>query len=222
MTVIIPSKTTSNVIQCVEAARRNEPGCFIGIVDDGVDRDLMPKHLVVAWVDGKKPFIYARNCNLGIEAAGGDDIILLNDDALLKTPRGFSAMAKAAQDHPEYGVIAATTNAAGNTNQYPRQRSHFSPALREDPRMVCFVCVYIPRTTIERVGLLDERFTGYGFEDDDYCLRVRQAGLKIGIFDGCFVDHASLKSSFRGDPRTAANLARGRQIFVEKWGAHPL
>jgi hypothetical protein len=29
---------------------------------------------------GIKPFVFAQNCNLGIGAAGGDDVILVFDD----------------------------------------------------------------------------------------------------------------------------------------------
>jgi GT2 family glycosyltransferase len=54
--------------------------------------------------------------------------------------------------------------------------------LREDPRMVCFIAVLIPRRTIEAVGLLDEDYDCYSHQDDDYCHRVRKAGLKIGRY----------------------------------------
>ena len=38
-----------------------------------------------------KPFVFARNVNLGIEAAGDADVILMNDDATqLRTPYGFT------------------------------------------------------------------------------------------------------------------------------------
>jgi len=88
------------------------------------------------------------------------------------------------------------------------------------------VCVLIPRRTIETVGLLDERFGGltangqriYGWDDNDYCRRVRNAGLKIGIHDGCYVDHGSLKSTFRGDPRAAGDISAGRELYLAKWG----
>jgi hypothetical protein len=140
--------------------------------------------------------------------------VILNDDAILKTPGGFSLLQKAAEAHPEYGVIAATTNIVGNINQQPR-----GIGLREDPAMVCFVCVLIPRRTIDKVGLLDERYClDYGCEDGDYCESVRRAGLKIGIHDGCFVDHGSLRSSFRGDPTAPKAFAQNQRLFNEKWG----
>jgi GT2 family glycosyltransferase len=163
---------------------------------------------------GAKPFIFARNVNIGIKACpDADGYVILNDDAILQTPGGFSLLAQAAKDNPEYGIIAATTNNVGNPNQQPR-----GVGLREELRMVCFVAVYIPRTTIEKVGLLDERFVGYGMDDDDYSLRVRNAGLKIGIHDGCYVDHGSLKSTYRGDPTAPADFRPNLELFKQKWG----
>jgi hypothetical protein len=87
----------------------------------------------------------------GDSLAGGRDIVLLNDDALLQTSGGFTLLQKAAAEDPEYGLIAAACNNVGNENQFPK-----GIGLREDPRMVCFVAVLIPRRTIDLVGLLDE------------------------------------------------------------------
>jgi GT2 family glycosyltransferase len=220
LSVIIPSKTASNLIPCVEAVRKHEPAARVIVIDDGLDlaeRGGRGWDCDVEIIAGKRPFIFARNCNLGIALAAGSDVVILNDDALLQTPGGFSVLQQAAVGHPEYGVIASTANNVGNRNQWPQKQG-----LRADPRIVCFIAVLIPARTIETVGMLDERFTGYGHEDDDYCYRVRRAGLKIGIHDGCYVDHGSLRSTFRGDPRQPADLRVGRQIFIEKWGSYPL
>ena len=215
LSIVIPSKTDRNLGACVAAIRAAGETCRIVVVDDfaGPTRFLPLNYEPVDWQSGAKPFIFSRNVNIGIGAAEGDDVILLNDDALLKTPHGFTAMKRIAEEHPEYGVIASTCNNVGNRRQWPQKIG-----LREEPRMVCFVCVYVPRRTIEVVGLLDEQFVGYGCDDDDYCLRVSRAGLKIGIFDGCYVDHASLSSTFRGRTLSAGNYRANQQIFVEKWG----
>lgn len=223
--VVIPSKNAANLVPCVRAIREAGETCRIIVVDDGVDwatlSDYDPLWGVLDRIDGVKRFIFARNVNLGIAAAGTDDVIVLNDDALLKTTVGFSRLSAACRAWPDLGLIAASCDTVGNPNQFRRPGSDL---IRDEPRMVCFVCVYIPRSTIDLVGGMDEEFGGldergqeiYGFCDDAYSYRVRQAGLKIGIYDGCYVDHASLESSFRHDkPRS---LEPGQRLFIKKFG----
>jgi len=187
LTVIIPTKTASNLTACVRAIREHDdPGINIIVVDDGLPPNWYEPH-VTKIMAGEKPFTFARNVNIGIRAAGDDDVILLNDDALLETPAGFSSMQRDIRS-TSFGMLAPETN---------RVRQAW-------PHTIPFVCVLIPRRVIEIVGLLDERFAGeidgemvYGGEDDDYCYRVRQAGFHLGIFRECFVDHKTLPSTFR-------------------------
>ena len=213
LSVIIPSRNRSNLEKCIRAVRNAGETCMIVIVDDGMEPWPNPPEELepLALRAGRKPFIFARNINLGIELAAGQDVVLLNDDALLQTPGGFILLQKAVVENPEYGLIAAACNNVGNENQFPQ-----GIGLREDPRMVCFVAVLIPRRTLDLVGLLDERFVHYGCEDDDYSLRVRNAGLKIGIHDGCFVDHKSLHSTFRPNGG-GGNYLPNLEIFKRKW-----
>lgn len=231
--IIISSRNAANLVPCVKAIREAGETARIIVVDDGVDGEVMygmadpygnvMERPQLVPMRGEKPFIFARNINIGIRAAGDDDVILLNDDALLEAQHGFTRMALA-RIRTEAGIIASSCNNVGNKNQW----NHRDPLdwvqeprgsmVRDEPRMVCFVCVYIPRSTINTVGLLDERFVGYGLDDDDYCLRVRNAGLKIGVFDGCYVDHASLKSSFRGEAGAGGDFTGNMRLFIEKWG----
>lgn len=215
--IVIPSKSASNLISCIRAIRQAGETARIIVVDDGIEVDGLYSGVWLdppsVFVHGVKPFVFARNVNIGIRSAGEDDVILLNDDALLKTFAGFSTLAQTATESGR-GIVAASCNTVGNQNQF-RQSTR---ELRDEPRMVCFVCVYIPRSTINAVGLLDERFVGYGMDDDDYCLRVRQVGLKVGIFDGCYVDHSGLKSSFRGEAGAGGDFKPNMELFIEKWG----
>lgn len=222
--VIIPSKNAGNLIPCVSSIWDNEvsiggplPGNEVIVVDDGIDylkfRERYPGCFapVSKWVEGVQPFIFSRNINLGIAAAGENDVILLNDDTILRTNEGFSLLSSVAKSAPEYGVVSAACN-----NATPWQAPAGSKSIREVERVVSFVCVFISRETINKIGLLDERFTEYGWEDNDYCHRVELAGLKLGVFDGCVIDHC-LDSTFRGGQQ-ARDIAPGARIYHNKWG----
>lgn len=212
LSVIIPSRTLSNLVPCIQAVRSNEPDARIIVVDDGIEnRPAAGDGLM--YVNGIKPFIFARNINIGIVQAGSDDVVLLNDDALLKTDAGFSLLQRSAEANPDYGIIGSTTNVTGQPLQQQK-----NIGLRPVPHFA-FVCVLIPRRTIDRVGLLDERYAiDYGVEDRDYCEAVTRAGLKVGVHDHCFVDHGSLVSTFRGDPRTPKSFQKNWELFLQKWG----
>lgn len=225
LSVIVPSKTASNLLPCIEAVRRHEPAAEIIAVDDGLaftsEESARFSCVGAVVMRGIKPFGFSRNCNLAINASGDSDVVLLNDDAILETTGGFSLLQKTAEENPEFGIISATTNVAGNPEQFRR-----GAGLREATRSIAFVAIFIPRRTIKKVGLMDERFGGltpdgrviYGFCDNDMTRRVRGAGLKVGILDGVFVDHGSLVSSFRGDPHAAADISAGRELYLAKWG----
>ncbi len=213
--VVILSRDAANLVPCVRAVLANEPDLpreRVIVVDDGARAAAEARLPGIRWVEGAKPFVFARNANLGIEAATGD-FILLNDDALLFTRGGFSALAKTGDENAEYAVISAVTNIAGNPAQQPS-----GAGLRHEPH-VAFVCVWIRRGARQGIGPLDERYClDYGVEDLDYCHRVNLVGMKVGVYDFCFVDHALLRSSFRGDPTQGRSFERNWALFREKWG----
>lgn len=238
--VVIPSKTISNLVPCVRAVRASEPGVAIIWVDDRhekLDRSTEDDgHAKVSraaglpfitTVSGDEPFVFSRNANLGLRAAFGlpipdhpgavgapfDAAVLLNDDALLKTPGGFTRLAEIAAQHEDIGIIAPVTNVTGQPLQMPKRIG-----LRQVPH-IAFVCVLIPRRTWQTVGPLDERYClDYGVEDRDYCEAVNRAGLKVCVHDDVFVDHGSLVSSFRGDPKTPRPYTQNYALFKQKWG----
>lgn len=207
--VVILSKNIDNLRVSLSAVQDHEPGMRIIVVDDG----LLERPGGALYARGAKPFVFARNANIGIDAACDADVILLNDDAVLTTPGGFTAMQKAWEANQEYGVLASSCNTVGNINQH-RQADD---GIRDEPRQLCFVCVLLPRPTIDRIGLLDERFVGYGMDDDDYSRRVTMAGLKLGVYDGCFVDHGSLVSTYRGKVG-GGDYRPNLKLFIDKWG----
>lgn len=234
--VIIPSRNETNLRACVSAIRAAGETCRIIVVWDGDDIEFPGPAIAgiaeapgVQVYRGYKPFVFSKNMNLGILRAGEDDAILLNDDALLKTAMGFAGLewqtnyVNMKTHDPIFGIVSPVTNNIGNPLQVGKLQK-MTGSLKIEPRTLAFVCVYIPRSTINTVGLMDETFGGlddrgkeiYGFCDNDYCLRVRNAGLKLGVYDGCFLDHNTLPSQFRSQgPRS---LEPGMRHFIKKWG----
>ena len=71
--------------------------------------------------------------------------------------------------------------------------------------------------------MLDESFTGYGWEDTDYNRRVVEAGWKLGVTGSAIVKHhahSTYRSMYGLDKHTEMYYA-AQKIFVDKWGEGP-
>ena len=172
------------------------PADILVVDDNGLRSHPETKDLPCTFLEGTKPFVFSRNANIGIKHADSD-VILLNDDTELMTRGGFTAMAAT----HNVGITTAKINGPGTYNA----------------AMCSFVAVLIPKSTQDKVGLLDERFVQYGYEDDDYCRRVCAAGMAIHLFEACIVNHYHPdRSTFHGPN----NLYQGDNLvaFDRKYG----
>lgn len=217
--VVILSARPENLRRCVKSILENEPALprnRIIVVDDGSKAQCEREFPGITWVRGHKPFVFSRNANLGIKMAPGD-VVLLNDDARLVTKFGFTSQSFATRARQDIGVCsAAITGFVGNPAQKP---GVVAAGLRLEQGTLAFIAVYIPREALQRIGGLDERFVGYGFEDNDFCLRCRKAGLKLSVYDGCIVEHGISKetSTYRSKPDVANLMEMNRILYKEKW-----
>lgn len=216
--IVIPSARPENLIACVRSIVKNEPALNperIIVIDDGALAGAQRELPKVTWVPGQKPFVYSRAINSGVRWAPGD-VILLNDDAVLETKFGLTSLSYALRTEENVGVCSAAIEGfVGNQNQ----RDQKCLTLRPEREVLVFICVYIPRSTITKVGDLDERFVGYGWDDNDYCKRVLQEDLRLVIYDGCVVRHGENKatSTFRSRPDIDDLHTLNRELFLEKW-----
>ncbi len=98
------------------------------------------------------------------------------------------------------------------------------PTSRKAP-FVDGTCMFVPATTVDAIGLLDEEtFAPIGWGADiDYCLRAREAGLDVRITGLAYLHH---EKSVTGKTVYAGGLqeyaTRGYPVLVEglrlKWG----
>lgn len=210
--VVIPSALHENLRECIRSLLKNAPELgrsHLIVVDDGA-RSGYPE-APVTWVTGVKPFVFARNANLGIREGGNHDIVLMNDDATLVTPSGFSKIATFVAKTKGVGVCSsAISGFVGNKRQNPIGKTP-----RQEKTVLAFVCVYIPRSTLDTIGLLDERFVGYGADDVDFCRRALRASFDLWVHDGCVVHHGG-RSTFRQKSNISELLAINRSLYLKK------
>jgi len=83
-------------------------------------------------------------------------------------------------------------------------------------------CLFvIPLTTWEKVGKFDEQFFPAYFEDNDYCLRMRNDGLKRDMSPFFNPEVFRNSQTIAKDPTLNGNFDRNRQLFMDKWGGSP-
>ena len=174
---------------------------------------------------------FAAANNQGLAIAGGDYLVLLNNDTYV-TPGWVRTLFKHLQRDPSIGLIGPVTNNIGNQakiqisydgmDEMLLQAGHYTRSHIGQLfplQTAAFFCVMFSRDVYQRVGDLDEAFGRGFFEDDDYCRRVEQLGLRIVCAEDVFIHH-HLSASFnkvRSSDRQKL-FEQNKATYEAKWG----
>jgi GT2 family glycosyltransferase len=80
-------------------------------------------------------------------------------------------------------------------------------------------CFWVaPRTVLDQVGSLDDRFKGAFWEDDDYLERLRQAGVATRQIRSVCVRHVGGLTMLKIPEQAKEWYERNERQFQEKWG----
>ena len=174
---------------------------------------------------------FAAGNNIGIKETKGEYVVLLNNDTCV-TNGWLSGMVKHLMHESILGMVGPVTNSTGNEAKIKVEYCDFSSMqdfankytsehrgeLWKEPRMVAFFCVMIKREVIEKCGLLSEDYGRGFFEDDDYCMAVRQAGYRIAIAEDSFVHHFQSQTFDKLEETEYKELFdTNREIFEKRW-----
>jgi len=184
-------------------------------------------HVLIQLNDSNKG--YAGGNNDGIELASGQYVVLLNNDTLVSAG-WLDKLLNLFDEQVNVGLIGPVTNSAGNeqrielTGLNEANFSDISGDYVEHQQGVWFLteklgffCVAIRRKVLDAIGGLDERFGIGMFEDDDYCVRAKQAGFTLAVVEDCFIYHkgsVSFKKLINSDYIEIFN--KNRNYFYEK------
>jgi GT2 family glycosyltransferase len=170
-------------------------------------------------IQGPERFSMAGNANLGWRAAPPDsDILYVGDDVRFTSADAIERLQEAAYSDPSIGIVSPKI--VGGCNQ--RVQIDPTPGVSYSERRLCFICVYIKREVIDRVGCLDEQFEQYSPDDTDYCLRVKDAGYRLAVTAEVTVQHGvetDGTSTFRRNRMDVeAQFRSGLEKLKTKWG----
>lgn len=185
-------------------------------------------------IKNSKNFGFAKGNNIGMKLAKGQDVLLLNNDTVVP-PHWLVRMHEHSKLISDLGILGPSTNT--ETNQvlpgafYHSVKEFYSfneivekkhRGEWQKVRKISGLCMYLPRNTLDEVGLLDESYgIGY-FEDDDLCLRAHDRGLRTVWAKDIYVHHFGSMSFEGNSMRRDKYLEAGMSRFIFKWGKRGL
>ena len=237
--VVIPCHNGADLTRlCIESLLQQVEGGVdeILIVDNGSSDEtptLGTMSPVVRVLPQSRNLGFAGGVNAGIRVARGDSILVLNNDTQAAT-RLVAELHAALRDHPGLGAVAPVSNhvkghaylAVGDHGRDAAGRAELQASLAAAPPLqdvstLAGLCLLVRRSTFDAVGLFDERFGHGNYEDDDFCLRLRLAGHRLGIAPRAFLHHEGHATFRRLGIDLGEELTRRRAQFTAKWTHDP-
>ena len=219
-------------------SRTREPFEII-IVDNGSGPDTLAYlHAIddphVRIIYNEKNLGFGAGNNIGMAAAKGEYIVVLNNDVLV-ADGWLEALLRPFQIMRSIGITAPRSNSVSGHQQIPNARYDDEAAMLAyaaerarlyrangyyTDRAVGF-CLCLPKILIDEIGGFDERFGVGNFEDDDLCMRARAAGYKIFVCEDAFIHHFGSRSFVANNVDYGATMRENWKYFAAKWGYPP-
>jgi glycosyltransferase involved in cell wall biosynthesis len=159
----------------------------------------------------EEPFVYARNCNRGAQAARGRFLVFSNNDVEAKDSNLLEKLARCLAD-PRVGVVGTRAD-HDCTNEL--QEASTLPAERVwSVKPVQGFCWGVRAEVFSELGGLDERFRDYGCDEIDFEYRAVLANYRLAVIDSLV--HHEQHATFGEDIREP--LKRNMERFHAKHG----
>lgn len=165
---------------------------------------------------------FAKGANIGIKKAlkqGATKVLLINPDAditkaaILKLCKSNADIVSPVLRFERQGETVL--DFGGKVNWLLGRTTHNE----NTPGKIDFVsgaCMLINSKVFEKIGYFDERFFMY-FEDVDFCLRAKSAGLKVAIDPVVVADHQISEHKYSENSIKKGYLLASNKYFMQKW-----
>ena len=238
--VILNMNTCALLRQCVESIRKyTDRGTYeLIVVDNGSTDGSVPWIVAqpdIRYIINEQNEGFPKGCNQGMAIARGTEILLLNSDVIV-TPLWLSNMREVLYMDESVGAVSCVTNYCSNGQQIkvPEElRNNVASIVdfgrkynAQRPRRVSLrstlvgFCFLFRTALYHKLGGMDEAFSPGNYEDDDYSLRILQAGYNLICCDDTFIYHIG-SASFVRTPESLQRykklLVRNEALFFAKW-----
>lgn len=234
--VVASYNALENTVRCIESLRAAADERYpmqIVVVDNGSTDgsvEWLSQQADLHLIRNPENYGAPRARNQAIPHCTGDWVAFLDNDVFV--PNGWleRALYHGAVD-PCVGSIPLVANRASKFQQVPFDggtspqeldewaRNHYlgSPRQGIDADLFTSLAVLVRRDVLDRIGGFDERFSPWGFEDDDIALRIRLAGWRNRVAKDTFVYHAHYQTQEKHE-RHSEWMRNNWERFAAKWG----
>jgi GT2 family glycosyltransferase len=236
--VIVPTWNAGSLIDdCLASISAQLADADELIVIDNASRDGTPDHIADRFPRAKLVCLsentgFAGGVNCGLQLARGDELILINQDVVLRADCLAALSAQLANANGPAIVggkllypDGVTIQHAGGIIRWPRATpNHFGYRQVDNGRWdevkdvdyVTGAVFGFNRAVLDSIGFLDEGFYPAYYEEVDYCYRARAAGARVIYESAAVAIHYETQSMDRHTPAYHRAMERGRLRFVLK------
>ncbi len=200
---------------------------------DGTRKYLMQlskQHAHIKTILNKKNKGFAAGNNQGVEKAKGKYVLVLNNDVLV-ADGWLGALVDALEKDPAIGMVGPITNHISGLQRvtgvpykdvsgFPAFASQVAKVNKNKitpRRRIAGFAMLLERDFYLKLNGFDESFGIGNYEDDDFCLRVREAGKAIMVHEGVYIHHFGSQTFKANKMDYNASLDEKGKRFKEKW-----
>jgi len=224
--------------KCVDSVQENTKDVkfrFIFVDNNSSDGtiDYLKKIPNSILISNKENMGFAKAMNLGFDKVTAKYTVWLNNDTIV-SHGWLHRLVYHLEQNPHTGAIGPVSNGTGyiqkvqgfkrkdikNISQFGRTVFLLNKGNVAEYHRIAGFCILMKSELISKVGKIDENFNHGGYDDDDYCKRIRDAGYTILIAEDVFVYHksgASFSKIKNPDLDLRFLMQKGRRKLLKKW-----
>jgi GT2 family glycosyltransferase len=217
------------LIRCLGALSAARMDANVFLVDDGSEmaerqraqRAVNALSLPVTWINSPRRLKFVKAVNLAWQRCTSPVVVILNSDTV--PPADLLAqLTSTLDDDPRLAAVAPTSNNPVDLYQHRLRKLAPHSGQSNDITNVPYLtamCLAIRRYAVAG-PVFDPAYSPGYFEDLDLSCRLRSAGWRLSVVEGCRIRHQG-KGTFGRDPERAAIVSKNYSRFASRWSHLP-